>query len=56
MNNYAQIVDGIVTQVVVCDSLEWLVNTLGGLWILDSVEIAGIGMLYLNGQFISQES
>jgi hypothetical protein len=36
MGHFAKIQDGIVTQVVVCDSQEWCENNLGGTWIQTS--------------------
>ena len=47
----AEIVDGMVTQVIVGDAA-WAVERLGGTWV-DSVELVGIGWTFQDGTFIA---
>jgi len=50
MNTYAaQIVDGIVTQVIVGDAA-WAVERLGGVWV-DTEDLVGIGWTFEDGTF-----
>lgn len=52
MATYAEIdAAGRVLQVVVCDDLEWLVDRLGGEWIV-ATENASPGMYFINGSFL----
>ena len=46
----AQIVDGMVAQVIVGDSA-WAIERLGGVWV-DTVELVGIGWAYEDGEFV----
>ena len=41
MGHYAKVEDGIVTQVVVCDSQEWCETNLGGTWVQTSYNTQG---------------
>jgi hypothetical protein len=41
MGHYAKVEDGIVTQVIVCDSQEWCENNLGGTWVQTSYNTHG---------------
>jgi hypothetical protein len=41
MSHYAKVEDGIVTQVIVCDSQEWCENNLGGTWVQTSYNTHG---------------
>ena len=45
----AEIVDGMVTQVIVGDAA-WATDRLGGMW-MDSADLVGIGWAYSDGQF-----
>jgi hypothetical protein len=41
MSHYAKVENGIVTQVIVADSLDWCENTLGGEWVQTSYNTHG---------------
>ena len=41
MSHYAKLENGIVTQVIVADSLDWCENTLGGEWVQTSYNTYG---------------
>jgi hypothetical protein len=49
MGHYAQVEDGIVTQVIVADSLDWCENTLGGEWVQTSYNT--FGGVHSSGKF-----
>jgi hypothetical protein len=49
MAHYAQVVDGVVTQVIVADSIDWCEKTLGGEWIQTSYNTQG--GVHANGKF-----
>lgn len=44
----AQIVDGFVVRVIVCDSAEWAATTHGGEWVATDT-LPGIGWVYMDG-------
>ena len=46
MKEIAKIEDGIVTQVIVCDSAEWAQNKLGGTWLSCDTCRVGIGFTF----------
>ena len=41
MGHYAKVEDGIVTQVIVCDSQQWCETNLGGTWVQTSYNTKG---------------
>jgi len=41
MAHYAKVEDGVVTQVIVCDSQEWCEDNLGGTWVQTSYNTYG---------------
>lgn len=41
MGHYAKVEDGIVTQVIVCDSQQWCETNLGGTWVQTSYNTQG---------------
>lgn len=41
MGHYAKVENGIVTEVIVADSLDWCENNLGGEWVQTSYNTAG---------------
>jgi len=41
MGHYAKVEDGIVTQVIVCDSQQWCEANLGGTWVQTSYNTQG---------------
>ena len=49
MGHYAKVEEGIVTQVIVADSLDWCEKTLGGEWIQTSYNT--YGGIHKNGKF-----
>lgn len=53
-NQYAQIIDNKVAQVIVAHSIAWCNDALGGTWILDD-GTAGIGYTYANGVFTAPQ-
>lgn len=46
----AQIEDGLVVRVIVCDSAEWASATHGGEWVLTE-QLPGVGWTYADGVF-----
>jgi hypothetical protein len=48
MGHYAKVENGIVTQVIVCDSQEWCEKNLGGTWVQTSYNTIG-GVHATNG-------
>ena len=59
MAHFAQVVDGVVAQVIVADTKEWCQANLGGTWVQTSYnanfggKFAGIGDIYDGTNFIS---
>lgn len=51
----AQIVDGVVTNVIVCDDSEWAAQHLGGEWMCAHEQLVSIGWVYRDGKFLPPE-
>jgi hypothetical protein len=49
MGHYAKVENGIVTQVIVADGVDWCEQNLGGEWVQTSYNTAG--GVHLNGKF-----
>lgn len=41
-----KIVNGIVTQVIICDNEQWAIERLGGVWVCSDETLVGIGYTY----------
>jgi hypothetical protein len=48
----AKIEDGIVVQVIVCDSHDWAAQRLGGEWVCTETQLVGIGWVVVDGEIV----
>jgi len=52
----AQIENGLVTKVIVCDGQGWAQQRLGGQWVYTGTRLVGIGWLLVNGEIVPPTS
>lgn len=48
----AQIEDGVVTQVIVCECVEWASLRLGGHWVCTGDRLVCVGGLLIDGEIV----
>jgi hypothetical protein len=51
----AEIEDGVVVRVIVCDGEQWAIDNLGGMWVCCGDSLVGVGWLCVGGEFYPPE-
>jgi hypothetical protein len=51
----AQIIDGVVSRVIVCEDDSWAAEHLGGEWLCTHERLVGIGWPVVNGEIVEPE-